>query len=317
MKIVVLDAYTTNPGDLSWSELEKLGECYIYDRTSTEQLYERCINAEIILTNKTVLNKNFFEKLPEVKYVGLLSTGYDVVDINAASKRNIVVTNVPAYGTDSVAQTVFAHLLNLTHHVYEHSLTVSEGDWSSIKDFTYQNFPLIELAGKTMGIIGFGRIGQKVAEISNAFGMNVIFFTEPAPEKIPDDCKMCSLEELFKSSTVISLHCPLTENTKHIINEKSLEMMKNDAFLINTSRGPLIDEPALVKALNSGIIGGAGLDVLDQEPPSEENPLFRAKNCFITPHYSWATMDSRKRLINKVINNVEAFIHGNVKNKVN
>lgn len=317
MKIVVLDGYTTNPGDLSWDGLKQLGDCDIYDRTFPEEVYDRCKNAGLILTNKTILNRELFEKLPEIKYVGLLSTGYNVVDVEAASDYNVIVTNVPAYGTDSVAQTVFAHILNLSQHVCEHALTVSRGKWASSPDFTYQEFPLIELAGKTIGIIGLGRIGQKVAEIAAGFGMKVLFYSVPDPEFIPEKAKPCSLDDLFRLSDIISLNCPLSPETKHIVNSDKLKKMKKEAFLINTSRGPLIDEKALLKALNTGIIAGAGLDVLETEPPSADNPLYKAENCYITPHYSWATKDSRARLIDMVVENIRSYIDGELRNRVN
>lgn len=317
MKIVVLDGYTTNPGDLSWNALKQLGDCYIYERTLSEDLFSRCLDAEIILTNKTVLTRELFEKFPEIRYIGLLSTGYNVVDIKAASDNNIVVTNVPAYGTDSVAQNVFAHILNLTQHVCEHAQTVRQGKWADSEDFTYQEFPLMELSGKILGIIGLGRIGEKVAEIAIGFGMKCLVYTVPEVKFIPDGVKQCSLDELFCLSDIISLNCPLTPKTRHIVNSEKLKKMKKEAFLINTSRGQLIDEVALLEALNEGIIAGAGLDVLETEPPDKNNPLYFAKNCYITPHYSWATKDSRERLIKMVVENISSYIKGEIINKIN
>ena len=317
MKIVVLDGYTTNPGDLSWDGLKNLGDCDIFDRTSPDKIIERCESAEIILTNKTVMSKEILDKTLNLKYIGLLSTGYNVVDIEAASKIGIVVTNVPSYGTDSVAQTVFSHILNLSHHVSEHAASVSAGDWADIDDFTYQKNQLIELNGKIMGIIGFGRIGQKVAEIAIAFGMKVIFYTSSSPSKISSLGKMCSISEVFTDSDILSLHCPLTEETKYLVNQQNLNLMKKSAFLINTSRGQLIEEKALLIALESGVIAGAGLDVLEIEPPLHDNPLYKVKNCYITPHYSWATKESRSRLIDMVVKNVSSYIEGRVQNQVN
>jgi len=317
MKIVVLDGYTTNPGDLSWGRLEELGDCDIFHRTPPELLVKRSKDADIVLTNKTVLNRTFFENADNLKYVGLLSTGYNVVDVVAARDRGIIVCNVPSYGTDSVAQTVFAHLLNITHHVSEHAQTVSGGKWSDSDDFTYQDFPLLELSGKILGIIGFGRIGNRVAKIAQGFGMKVIFYTVPEPDIIPPGTEMCSLHEVFINSDVLSLHCPLNEDSKHIVNENRLKLMKKNAIIINTSRGQLIDEQSLYNALKSGNITGAGLDVLEIEPPLHENPLFELDNCYITPHYSWATRESRARLIEMVVDNVKSFIAGEVKNKVN
>jgi glycerate dehydrogenase len=317
VKIVVLDGYTLNPGDLSWKDLEALGQCTVYERTGPEEVLSRAERAEIILTNKTVLSSDVIEKLPALKYIGVLATGYNIVDVETASERGIMVTNVPAYGTQSVAQLVFAHLLNLTHQVGHHAETVRSGRWTANPDFCYWDTPLIELAGLTMGIIGFGRIGQTTAKLALAFGMKVVAYDIARPASITEGCEFVGLEDVFRKSDVISLHCPLTAQTEAIVNKDRLTLMKKTAFLINTSRGPLVDEQALADALNSGRIAGAGLDVLSSEPPEKDNPLLKAKNCFITPHIAWATRSARQRLLKVVIDNVAAFLAGKPQNVVN
>jgi len=320
-KIVVLDGYTLNPGDLTWKDLESIGKCAVYDRTPPKEVVPRTKDAEIVLTNKTVLSSDTIRQLPELKYIGVLATGYNIVDIETARDRGIPVTNVPAYGTQSVAQMVFAHILNLAQHVAHHAETARCGRWTSNPDFCYWDTPLIELAGLTMGIIGFGRIGQAVAKPALAFGMKVIAYDIVTPSKIPggspEGCQFVELDDIFRISDVVSLHCPLTPQTKKIINRKRLELMKRDAFLINTSRGPLVDEHALARALNNQRIAGAGLDVLSEEPPEKDNPLLKAKNCFITPHIAWATRAARERLLKIVIDNVVAFLAGKPQNVVN
>ena len=308
MNIVVLDGHTLNPGDLSWDALRKLGPCEIHERSTTEEIVPRSANAGIVLTNKVVLNKAYMAAVPQLKYIGVTATGYNIVDVAAARERNIVVTNVPTYGTRSVAQMTFALLLELTQHVGHHAQTVREGRWSRSPDFCYWDYPLVELDGLTMGIIGYGRIGQAVGELAQAFGMNVIAHSR---KQTPED-----LERLFRASDVISLHCPLTPETKHLVNAKRLGWMKPTAFLLNTSRGPLIDEAALADALNDDRIAGAGLDVLSVEPPAADNPLFGAKNCFITPHIAWATRAARSRLMDAAVDNVRAFLSGKPKNVV-
>lgn len=319
MKIVVLDGFTLNPGDLSWNGLEGLGEATVYDRTPAELIVERSRGAEILLTNKTPLGENEFAQLPELKYIGVLATGYNVVDIENAKKRNIIVTNIPTYGTSSVAQMTFALILELCNHVQEHSNAVHRGDWSKSKDFCFWNYPLIELADKTIGIIGFGRIGQQVGKIAEAYGMNVLAYdpykepyksnqTNKSEQNKCANFKWVELGELFRESDVVSLHCPLFPETKGIINKDSLDKMKKSAFLINTSRGPLVADKDLAEALNSGRIAGAGLDVLSEEPPEADNPLLSAKNCLITPHISWATYEARARLMNIAEDNLKAFI---------
>ncbi len=319
MRIVVLDGYALNPGDLSWEPMRELGDIEIYDRTPEDLIIERARGAEILLTNKTPLNRETLSKLPDAKYIGVLATGYNVVDIDAAKEMGIVVTNIPAYSTDSVAQMVFALLLEHCNHVQDHSNAVRRGDWSNSKDFAFWNYPLIELAGKTMGIIGFGRIGQKVADVAEVFGMKVIGHSRTKTDQShrlnfqwADD-----LDQLLRESDVVSIHCPLFEETRGLINMDRLRKMKSTAFLINTSRGPVIVEEDLAQALNEGIIAGAGLDVLSVEPPEKDNPLFTAKNCIITPHIAWATKEARERLMNIAVNNLKAFIKGDLINVVN
>ena len=317
MKIVILDGYTLNPGDLNWDRLEKLGEVTLYDHTPFNKTVERAKGAEIVLTNKTPLGEAEISMLEGLKYVGVLATGYNVVDIKAAKKRNIVVANIPTYGTKSVAQMTFALLLEMTQHVQHHSDAVHNGEWVNCRDFCFWKYPLIELEGKTMGIIGFGRIGQSVADIAQAFGMKVLGFDSyKSDQSGRKDFKWVELDELLRKSDVVSLHCPLFPETKGMINKNSLSLMKKSAFLINTSRGPLIVDEDLSDALNNGVIAGAGLDVLSVEPPKAENSLLTAKNCFITPHISWATKEARARLMDIAVDNLEAFLTGNPVNVV-
>ncbi len=318
MKIVVLDGYTLNPGDLSWEGFEKLGELTVYDRTSVDQIRERAKESEILLTNKTPLGAKEFSELPKLQYIGVLATGFNVVDLETAKQREVVVTNIPTYGTRSVAQMTFALLLELCHHVQEHSTAVRNGAWSRCRDFCFWNNPLVELADKTMGIIGFGRIGEQTADIAAAFGMKVIahdsFQSDQSHRK---QFKWSSLEGLLAESDVVSLHCPLLLETTGIINSHTLAMMKSSAFLINTSRGPLIEDQDLANALNNGVIAGAGLDVLSEEPPRRVNPLINAKNCIITPHISWATKEARARLMDIAVDNLSQYLTGNAVNVVN
>ena len=316
-QIVVLDGYTLNPGDLSWDGLRALGPCAIYDRTPPADIVARAGRAEIVLTNKTELSADVIEALTQLRYIGVLATGYNVVNIEIAQRRGIVVTNVPAYSTRSVAQMVFAHLLNLALHVGHHAHTVSNGKWSSHPDFCYWETPLVELAGLTMGIVGFGRIGRATAEIALAFGMEVIAHDIDTPADALRGCRFVQLDEVFRQSDVVSLHCPLSSENRGLVNEQRLAMMKEGTFLINTSRGPLIDEPALAQALNDERIAGAGLDVLTSEPPEKDNPLLSAKNCFITPHISWATHAARQRLLKVAVENVAAFLVGKPQNVIN
>lgn len=316
MRIVVLDGYTLNPGDLTWNALQALGPCEVYDRTPPMQVAERASAAQIVLTNKTVLSRAAIEQLPELKYIGVLATGYNVVDVEAARQRDICVTNVPAYGTASVAQMVFAHLLHFTQHVSEHGQSVRDSNWSRSPDFCYWNHSLVELAGLTMGIVGLGRIGHQTAELATTFGMKVIYFDVTPHQNAPSEVTAVDLDTLLRESDVISLHCPLTQDNKGFVNRQRLEMMKPTAFLINTSRGPLIDEQALADALNRGRIAGAGLDVLCEEPPRPDNPLLHAKNCTITPHIAWATKAARQRLMDIAVSNVRAFLQGSPQNVV-
>ncbi len=316
MHIVVLDGHTLNPGDLDWGALQVLGSCEIYTRTPPDQVVSRAQGAQIVLTNKTILSRESIERLPGLRYIGVLATGYNVVDIEAAGRQGICVTNVPAYGTPSVVQMVFAHLLNLTQHVAEHTQSVRAGDWSRCEDFCYWNFPLVELAGLTMGIVGFGRIGRQTAKVACALGMKVIYH-DVSPVPVPSsEAEAADLETLFRGSDVVSLHCPLTPDNRGLVNKERLEMMKPGAVLINTSRGPLVDEPALAEALNAGRIAGAGLDVLCEEPPGADNPLLSARNCYITPHIAWATRSARQRLMEIALSNVRAFLAGNPQNVV-
>jgi glycerate dehydrogenase len=309
MKIVVLDGHTLNPGDLSWDGLGALGEIAVYERTPPELVVERAKDAEIVITNKVVLSREIIGRLPKLKYIGVTATGYNVVDVPAANERGIPVTNVPVYGTLSVAQMVFAHLLNLTQHVAHHAQTVSAGRWSACEDFAYWDYPMIELAGLTMGIVGFGRIGRAVARLAAAFDMRVLAHDI---REAPDAGEVCftDLETLFATSDVVSLHCPLTPENHGLVSAERLARMKPAAFLINTSRGPLVDEAALADALNAGRLAGAGLDVLAVEPPGPVNPLLQARNCFVTPHIAWATRAARQRLMDTTVANVEAFLNG-------
>lgn len=317
LRIVVLDGFTLNPGDLSWSSLEQLGDCAIYDRTAPEDTVQRADGAEIVITNKIVLSSDAIGRLARLQYIGVTATGYNIVDVEAARKRSIPVTNVPTYGTDSVAQMVFAHLLNLTQNVAHHARTVSDGRWCSSPDFCYWDTPLVELSGLTMGIVGFGRIGQATAKLALAFGMKVVAYDVTMPAHTPEGCEMVTLEDVFRLADVVSLHCPLTGQTEKLVDEQRLALMKKSAFLINTSRGSLIDEEALADALDAGKIAGAGLDVLAAEPPDERNPLLKAENCYVTPHIAWATRSARERLLNIAVENVAAFIAGEPKNVVN
>lgn len=317
MKIVVLDGYTLNPGDISWDDLKKIGDLAVYDRTPEEKIVERIGDAEIVFTNKTPLTKDTFAKT-KIKYVGVLATGYNVVDVEYAKELKIVVTNIPTYGTSSVAQMAFALLLEICQHVGHHSDSVKAGDWAKSVDWCYWNYPLIELAGKTMGIIGFGRIGQSVGTVAQAFGMNVIAYDEyknPALEN--EHVKYASLDELFANSDVISLHCPLFESTRGIINKNNISKMKNGVIILNNSRGPLVVEEDLADALNSGKVYACGVDVLQMEPPAPDNLLIKAKNSIVTPHISWAPKESRQRLMELAIDNLSAFLENKPQNVVN
>jgi glycerate dehydrogenase len=318
MKIVVLDGYTLNPGDLSWKRLEQIGEVKIYDRTSPEEVANRIGDAEVVFTNKTVLSRETFDQAKNVKFVGVLATGYNVVDIAAAKEKNIVVTNIPTYGTSAVSQFTFALLLEMCHHVWVHNEEVKKGVWTNCPDFCFWNFPLIELSGKTIGVIGFGRIGQAVANIAMSFGMKVLAYDTYKNQALENaNLKYAELDEIYRNADVISLHVPLFESTKGMINNENISKMKKSAMIINTSRGPLINEQDLAEALNNGIIAGAAVDVLSTEPAKIDNPLLTAKNCIVTPHIAWAPIESRERLLNIAVDNLEAFLAGNIVNQVN
>lgn len=317
MNIVVLDGFTMNPGDLSWNELEKLGTLKVYDRTSPEQLLERAADAEAVLTNKTVLNADALRNMPKLKYVGVLATGYNVVDIAVAKELGIVVTNIPAYSTESVAQMVFAHILNITHSVGRYAGEAHAGVWSRQADFSYTNSPLMELYGKRIGIIGFGNTGSATARIARAFGMEVLVYTSKSQSALPEGMtKAASVEEVFSSSDIVSLHCPLNDKTAEIVNAHHLSLMKESAILINTGRGGLVNENDLAEALKAHRIKAAGLDVMVNEPPMENNPLLGLDNCFITPHIAWATYEARTRLMNQTVMNLKSFIEGKIINNV-
>lgn len=316
MRIIVLDGYTLNPGDLSWEEIEELGELTVYSRTETKNILQRSKDAEIILTNKTPLSSDLINQLPNLKYIGVLATGYNVVDVRAACKRGITVCNIPAYSTESVAQMVFAHILAITNHVEYYTEKNRQGQWCQSADFCYWDAPLTELASKKIGIIGLGNIGKAVARIAIAFGMKVYAYTSKPQSECGNDIEKSSLDDLFVQCDIISLHCPLTEDTKCLINEKRLASMKPSAILINTGRGALVDEQAVADALNSGRIAAFGCDVLNTEPAQSHNPLLTAKNIYITPHIAWATVEARQRLMKICAANIRAFLEGKPQNVV-
>lgn len=316
MKIVVVDGFTLNPGDISWQGLKALGDCQIYQRTAAQDLIERCADAEAILTNKVVFSDEVMAQLPALKYLGVMATGYNVVDVDAAARRGIVVTNTPAYGTASVAQFVFAQLLQWAQPVGYYDQTVKARRWSRSDDFCYYDHNMMELAGKTLGLIGYGAIGRQVARIGLAFGMKVLVNTRTTPAELPSGVDAVSLDELASRSDVISLHCPLTADNAGFVNAEFLSAMKSSAFLINTGRGPLIDESALYDALVEQRIAGAALDVLATEPPPSDHPLFSLSNCTITPHIAWATREARQRLMDIAVDNLQAFVDGASLNRV-
>ncbi|NCC09451.1 MAG: D-2-hydroxyacid dehydrogenase [Bacteroidia bacterium] len=316
MKIVVLDGYAANPGDLSWDEIKTLGECTVYDRTPADKVVERAAEAEMILINKVVITAEHLAKLPLLKYIGVMATGYNIVDLPAAKARGLVVTNIPAYSTPSVAQMVFAHILNITQRVQHYADRVYQGDWGMSKDFCFWDTPLIELQDKKIGLVGLGHTGFHTARIAIGFGMQVLAYTSKSSFQLPPEIKKRELDELFAECDVISLHCPLTDDTAEMVNARRLALMKPTAILINTGRGGLINEKELAQALNKGVIYAAGVDVLSTEPPRSDNPLLTAKNCFITPHIAWATKAARERLMKTIVNNVKAFIAGKPENDV-
>ena len=316
MKIVVLDGYAANPGDLSWNDVKALGECDIYDRTSPDEVLVRAANAEILLTNKVEITSEIINALPHLKYIGVLATGSNIIDVEAAKKRGIIVTNIPSYSTPSVSQMVFAHLLNIAQQVQHHSEEVRSGRWSKGPDFCFWDTPLIELQGKKIGIVGLGHTGYATARIAVGFGMEIYAYTSKSSFQLPPEIKKMELDELFTACDVISLHCPLTESTREMVNAHRLSLMKPTSILINTGRGPLINEKDLADALNAGKIYAAGLDVLSQEPPRADNPLLSARNCYITPHIAWASSESRQRLQHIMIENIKAYINGKPVNNV-
>lgn len=316
MKIVILDGYTANPGDLSWGSLKEMGEVTVYERTRREEIAGRAADADIVLTNKVVMDREMMALLPRLKYIGVLATGYNVVNIEAARERDIIVTNVPAYSTESVAQTVFAHLLTVTNRTEHYAQQNRLGRWAENRDFCYWDTELTELAGKTMGIVGLGHIGRRVAEIALAFGMQVKAMTSKKAEDLPAGIQKAELQSLLASADVVSLHCPLTEGTRHLIHRETIRLMKPSAILINTGRGPLVDDEALAEALNEGRLRAYCADVVTEEPPKADHPLLHAPNAFITPHIAWATVEARKRLLQTAIGNVEAFVNGHPVNVV-
>lgn len=317
MKTVILDGFCENPGDLSWDAVKELCDLTVYDRTAPEDVLSRAAGAEILVVNKVALTREIIEQLPDLRFVAILATGYNIIDTECCAERGIPVANIPAYSTDSVAQYVFSFILAHASRVCEHSAAVKSGAWTACPDFTFRVAPICEIAGKTLGIVGYGKIGQKVAAIGKAFGMKILAATAH-PEKYADeDVRFVDLDTLASGSDFISLHCPLTKDTQGLINAQFLHKMKKNAFLVNTSRGPVVDEAALAAALNEERIAGAGVDVLSAEPPKADNPLLTAKNCFITPHIAWAPLETRQRLMDIFTENIRAFINGTPINVVN
>lgn len=318
MKIVILDAYTSNPGDMSWEGLENFGDLKVHERTAPEQVLERCSGCEIVLTNKVVLDPETIEKLPELKYIGVLATGTNVVDLNFAKERGICVTNIPGYSTDSVVQHILAFMLHFSSKVSVHNDAVQEGKWVNSVDFCFTLGTLNELSGKTLGVIGLGTIGRKLAKVADALGMKIVAAHQSSMNRLelPFEVEWLPMDEVFARSDFLSLNCPLTPETDKVVNAERLRKMKSSAVVINTGRGPLVDEQALADALNNGTIAGAGLDVLSTEPPSGDNPLLGAKNCVITPHIAWASREARERLITIATDNLSAYLSGISKNRV-
>ena len=316
MNIVILDGYTANPGDLSWQGLEEIGEVTVYDRTKADETVARAADADIVLTNKVIISREIIAQLPRLKYIGVLATGYNVVDIEAAHERGITVTNVPAYSTESVAQMVFAHLLTVTNRTEHYAIENRNGRWTKNPDFCYWDFPHMELAGKTFGIVGLGNIGRRVAEIATAFGMHVKALTSKSADTLPANIEKATLESILSTSDVLSLHCPLTDKTRHLINRETLRQMKPTAILINTGRGPLVDDQAVADALSGGRLAAFCADVLTEEPPKADNPLLKQPNAYMTPHIAWASKEARVRLVQVATDNVRAFINGRPQNMV-
>lgn len=317
MKIVLLDAHTANPGDVSWGPLEAIGNCEVHPRTPAGSIVERCLGAGVVITNKAPMTRETIMALPDLRYIGVAATGFNIVDVAAASERGVVVTNVPGYSTPGVAQHVFALILEISNHAGDATRSVAGGGWVQSPDFAYWDHPIFELAGKTLGIVGFGEIGAAVARIGNAFGMRVLASKREWKQAPPSGVRAASTDEIFREADIVSLHCPLSDETRHLVNGRTLGLMKRSAILINTGRGPLVDEAALASALNEGRLAAAGLDVLSVEPPKADNPLLSARNCLITPHVAWASRESRLRLIEALAANLRGFLSGTPVNVVN
>jgi glycerate dehydrogenase len=318
MKICILDGYSLNPGDLDWSPVERLGDVTLFDRTPADKIVERAADADIVLTNKVPFSADTLRQLPRLRFICVLATGYNIIDTEAAARQGVVVANIPAYSTMSVAQMAFAHILNITNHVASYAREVADGKWTNCPDFCFWDSALTELAGKTMGIVGLGNTGMATARIAVAMGMKVVAMTSKSADTLPEGITPAPLHDVLASADVVSLHCPLTPSTRHLINAASIAKMKPSAILINTGRGPLVDEQAVADALNGGRLAAFGADVLSQEPPRGDNPLLSARNCFLTPHIAWATLEARTRLMSTATENVRQFIAGEpVANRVN
>lgn len=318
MKICILDGYSLNPGDLDWSPVERLGDVTLFDRTPVDKIVERAADADIVLTNKVPFSADTLRQLPRLRFICVLATGYNIIDTEAAARQGVVVANIPAYSTMSVAQMAFAHILNITNHVASYAREVADGKWTNCPDFCFWDSALTELAGKTMGIVGLGNTGMATARIAVAMGMKVVALTSKSADTLPEGITPAPLDDVLASADVVSLHCPLTPSTRHLINAASIAKMKPSAILINTGRGPLVDEQAVADALNGGRLAAFGADVLSQEPPRGDNPLLSARNCFLTPHIAWATLEARTRLMSTATENVRQFIAGEpVANRVN
>lgn len=318
MKICILDGYSLNPGDLDWSPVERLGDVTLFDRTPADKIVERAADADIVLTNKVPFSADTLRQLPRLRFICVLATGYNIIDTEAAARQGVVVANIPAYSTMSVAQMAFAHILNITNHVASYAREVADGKWTNCPDFCFWDSALTELAGKTMGIVGLGNTGMATARIAVAMGMKVVALTSKSADTLPEGITPAPLDDVLASADVVSLHCPLTPSTRHLINAASIAKMKPSAILINTGRGPLVDEQAVADALNGGRLAAFGADVLSQEPPRGDNPMLSARNCFLTPHIAWATLEARTRLMSTATENVRQFIAGEpVANHVN
>lgn len=318
MKICILDGYSLNPGDLDWSPVERLGDVTLFDRTPADKIVERAADADIVLTNKVPFSADTLRQLPRLRFICVLATGYNIIDTDAAARQGVVVANIPAYSTMSVAQMAFAHILNITNHVASYAREVADGKWTNCPDFCFWDSALTELAGKTMGIVGLGNTGMATARIAVAMGMKVVALTSKSADTLPEGITPAPLDDVLATADIVSLHCPLTSSTRHLINAKAIGKMKPSAILINTGRGPLVDEQAVADALNGGRLAAFGADVLSQEPPRGDNPLLSARNCFLTPHIAWATLEARTRLMSTATENVRQFIAGEpVANRVN